>query len=255
MIERRFVKGAEVRATKEGDKPQIGGYASVFGEEYVLYDGASYRVVEKIKEGAFARALKEKQDVRCLFNHNPDNVLGRSTSGTLRMSQDSKGLKFDNDLDTRTTIAQNVQAYIERGDVTGCSFAFDVSKQSWSEETRDGKTISTRVIEEIGNLYDVGPVTYPAYEGTSVAARSWLAGAPAEIRSAVTKRDGPVGTPSNTCQCTCAECQAGDCDNCSDPDCEEMGCDHMSDDDGDERERILADIDARMRIAGLKPTA
>ena len=58
MIERRFTKGAEVRATN-GDKPQIGGYASVFGEEYVLYDDSSYRVVETIKPGAFSKVLKE----------------------------------------------------------------------------------------------------------------------------------------------------------------------------------------------------
>lgn len=252
MIERRFVKGAEVRTAK-GEKPQIDGYASVFGEEYVLYDSPSFRVVERIAPGAFTRALKENQDVRCLFNHDPDNVLGRSTNGTLRMSEDKKGLKFENELDTRTRIGQDVQAFIDRGDVSGCSFAFNVTKQSWRDELKDGKEISERTIEDV-DLFDVGPVTYPAYEGTSVASRSWLDGAPAEIRSAIEKRM-PVGTPSNTCQCTCAQCQSGDCDDCSDPDCDgmDMGCDHSP--DGDERDRILAEVEARMRVSGLTITA
>lgn len=253
-IERRFVKGAHVRADK-GEKPQISGYASVFGEEYVLYDSASYRVVEKIKPGAFTRVLNEKQDVRCLFNHNPDNVLGRTTNETLRMSQDDKGLKFSNDLDTRSTVAQNVEAFVDRGDVTGCSFAFTVSKQTWSEEMSNGKTISTREIEEFAELFDVGPVTYPAYDATIVASRGWLKSAPAELRSAIgfgsTLRDNPVGSPANKCQCACAECQVGNCDNCSEPDCAEPGCDHTPDGDGDERTRLLteAQMHERSRLA------
>lgn len=291
-MERRFFKGAQVRASK-GDKPQISGYASVFGEEYVLYDDGGYRIVETIQEGAFARVLKEKQDVRCLFNHEPDNVLGRTTNQTLRMSQDDKGLEFENDLDLRTTVGQNVQAFIDRGDVTGCSFAFTVSKQSWSEEKADGKTISTRVIEEFEQLFDVGPVTYPAYEATSVASRDWLNSAPAEVRGALrdaTSKDtegmdpisrslvricekhgikmsdellkdlrASVGTSENTCGCACAECQTGDCENCSDAECDDAGCQHGQQGDADEDENdraaALEEVDMRLRLAGLKATA
>ena len=213
-MERRFVKGATVRAAK-GDKPQISGYSAVFGETYVLYDSASYRVVEKIKPGAFTRVLNEKQDTRGLFNHDPNNVLGRTTNGTLRLAQDDKGLQFENDLDMRTTIAQNVQAFIDREDVTGCSFAFTVSKQNWTEETNNGKTISTREIEEFAQLFDVGPVTYPAYEATSVASRSWLDGAPAELRSAIGAklRDAKDGDPE--CKCGCRACKSAECDECN----------------------------------------
>jgi phage head maturation protease len=68
MIERRFIKGAQVRAAKS-DTPAIEGYASVFNEEYVLYSGASYRIVEIVKPGTFTRSLKEKQDVRWHLAH------------------------------------------------------------------------------------------------------------------------------------------------------------------------------------------
>src|SRR6202049_2938952 len=131
MMERRFVKGAKIRSSGQaaGEKPGIGGYAAVFNAEYVLWDSASFRVVEKINPGAFSR----------LFNHSADNVLGRSDNGTLRMVEDKEGLQFDNDLDLRSTIAQNVQAFIDRGDVSGCSFAFTVSKQTWREGKKEGK--------------------------------------------------------------------------------------------------------------------
>lgn len=179
-IERRFVKGAQVRA-KSGDKPGIEGYAAMFNE---AYDSGWF--IETIKPGAFTRALKEGQDVRCLFNHNPDNLLARSKSDTLRMSEDSTGLHYDADLNTDTTIGADVRSMIERGDIDGCSFAFSVNKQIWREEKdASGHMVQYRDIEDL-DLFDVGPVTYPAYEGTSVSARSlWPAGVPEEVRSHV----------------------------------------------------------------------
>jgi uncharacterized protein len=181
QIERRFVKGGQLRA-KKGDKPGIEGYASVFDQPY---DSGWF--IESVKPGAFSRALREKQDVRCLFNHDANNVLGRSKSGTLRMSEDSSGLQFECDTDPNTTVGSDVAAMIDRGDIDGCSFGFQVTKQSWREEKDEatGQMVVYRVIEDV-DLYDVGPVTYPAYEGTSVAARSlWPDGVPAEIRSHV----------------------------------------------------------------------
>lgn len=180
VMERRFVKGAQVRA-KSGDKPAIEGYASVFNEPF---DSGWF--IETIKPTAFSRALAEQQDVRCLFNHDPNNVLGRSKSGTLRMSQDKTGLHFECDTNAQTRIASDVQSMVERGDIDGCSFGFSVRKCTWREETDgDGNTVNYRDIEDV-DLYDVGPVTYPAYEGTSVSARSlWPMGVPAEVRSHV----------------------------------------------------------------------
>jgi len=181
VIERRFVKGGQVRA-KSGDTPGIEGYASVFNEQF---DSGWF--IETIKPTAFTRALAEKQDVRCLFNHDPNNVLGRSKSGTLRMSQDATGLHFECDTNPATRVASDVQAMVDRGDIDGCSFAFIVRKCTWREETdADGNTMDYREIEDV-DLYDVGPVTYPAYEGTSVSARSalWPNGIPDEVRGHV----------------------------------------------------------------------
>jgi len=266
MIERRFTKGAEVRA-RGGDKPGIEGYAAVFGEDYVLYEDTGTRFVETIAAGAFTRVLKENQDTRCLFNHSADQVLGRTANKTLRMKQDKKGLSYDNDLDERTTCGQNVRAFVDRGDVTGCSFAFDVSKQSWRQsEEQDGKMkVYTRVIEEIRNLYDVGPVTYPAYEGTSVQGRAAelrsqildMQDLPAEVRAKVEGR-------GKKCDCRCVACKRDeDCSKCTDHmvDCgDEKNCDHSrsknpalaADVVNIEHARAEAEIDGRMRRAGLK---
>lgn len=167
MRERRFVKGAEVRATDNG---HIEGHAAVFNQEYVMWDTPSFRVVEVIKPGAFARALREKQDVRALYNHDASNILGRTKSNTLAMEENQRGLHFDC-TPPETQLGRDVRTLIKRGDITGCSFAFTVKKQERTEEEIDGKVHVRREIQDV-DLYDVGPVTYPAYEGTDVKARS-----------------------------------------------------------------------------------
>jgi HK97 family phage prohead protease len=219
MIERRFLKGAEVRA-KQGEKPGLEGYAAVFGQDYVLYESKSFKMIERIKQGSFTRTIQEKQDVRCLFNHDPDNVLGRTANGTLVLNQDNKGLAFADDLDERTRIGQDVRCFVERGDVTGCSFAFLVRKQTWTETEDNGFTLYLREIEDV-DTFDVGPVTYPAYDGTSVGARShslahelrsagWAEGMPAEIRSRIQAR----AKDSGACGCDCGPCSNDNCADC-----------------------------------------
>lgn len=182
MIERRFIRGAQLRA-KQGDKPGIAGVASVYNQPY-----DTGWMIESIKPGAFTRVLGETPDVRCLFNHDPNNLLGRTKSGTLRLSDSDEGLRFECDTDAESRIGADVQRMIDRGDLDGCSFGFTVAKHSWREERNDkGEMVYYRVIEEIDDLFDVGPVTYPAYTGTSAGARSalWPTGVPAEIRSRV----------------------------------------------------------------------
>jgi Escherichia/Staphylococcus phage prohead protease len=265
MIERRFVKGAEVRATKkgEGDKatPALEGYAAIFGEDYVLYESKSFKMIERVKQGAFTRALEEKQDVRCCFNHNPDNVLARTTNGTLVLDQDKKGLSYDADLDARTHIAQDVRCFVDRGDVTGCSFAFSVRKQTWTEVEEDGFTTYQREIEDV-DLYELGPVLFPAYEGTSVGARAvrplsaelrtaaWAEGLPAEIRSKLDARakDDSDGDEDGVCNCDCEAC--ADCEN-------KRSVTPGSKIIDFDRARLQADVDARARKLGLPtpPTA
>lgn len=150
----------------EGDNKVI-GYAAVYyngnrNTEYELWPG----VFERIAPGAFDRAIGEGQDVAGLFNHDPDNVLGR-TPGSLKLSSDGDGLRYEIDL-ADTTLAQDVGKLVARGDVRGSSFAFSVRKEEW-EETDDGREI--RTILDV-DLYDVGPVTFPAYEGTSAGTRA-----------------------------------------------------------------------------------
>lgn len=173
LVERRFSTSAAVKATREGTTAQapskIEGYAAVFNEEYVLFEDEGYRVVEIIAPGAFTDVMAD--DVRCLFNHDQNNLLGRSENGTLRMQQNSRGLRFQNIMDLKTTIGQNVYRFVQRGDVTGCSFAFVVESCEWDEaQQADGRTQVRRTITKLKQLYDVGPVTYPAYEQTSVSA-------------------------------------------------------------------------------------
>lgn len=230
--ERRFISGAQIRA-KKGDTPGIEGYGAVFNEQF----DTGWGMIETILPGAFTRALKEKQDVRCLFNHNPDNLLGRTKSGTLHLQQDDHGLLFDCDSNPDARVASDVQAMVDRGDLDGCSFAFIVRECTWREE-KDDKGITTfyRDISDV-DLFDVGPVTYPAYEGTSVGARSfWPGGIPTEVRSRLprlpeegivpsTRRDASDVDDGDICDCSCDPCKEGRCEDCScEGDCEASNC-------------------------------
>lgn len=150
----------------------IEGYAAVFhseqdpGTEYELWSDPTMRAVERVARGAFARACREGDDCRALYNHNSDAVLGRTTSGTLRLEEDEKGLKYSVDLPD-TTLARDLASLVDRGDINGSSFGFVVEQESWREsEEPDGKRVAVRTIESV-RLLDVGPVTYPAYSSTT----------------------------------------------------------------------------------------
>lgn len=149
----------------------ISGYAAVYhraedpGTQYQLMD--SY--YERIKPGAFDRALAESQDVRALFNHDPNHVLGRTASGTCRLSCDSVGLRYEVDL-PNTQVARDLAESVSRGDVSGSSFAFSVNKEGQDiERAKDGMTYRNIVDAD---LYDVSVVTYPAYESATSGIRS-----------------------------------------------------------------------------------
>lgn len=168
IVERgNVLQNARVETREDGSK-QIVGYAARFydpadaGTQFQLGTNAYERITPK----AFERALKEQDDVRALYNHEPDNLLGRLSAGTLRLEVDDKGLRYEID-PPDTTLAREVVALIHRGDLTGSSFAFVVEKARWEEE--NGKDI--RNIESV-RLFDVGPVTYPAYGSASTGLRS-----------------------------------------------------------------------------------
>ena len=162
-VERRVmaIDDIEMRVTDD-ENPRITGYAAKFG---IFTDLGWFK--EKIRAGAFDEALKTS-DVRCLKNHDPNLILGRTTSKTLRLETNSVGLKFDNDM-PNTTTGKDTREEIRRGDISGCSFSFTVDEEDWKHFKDDP---SERTIIKIGRLYDVGPVTYPAYPDTTVAARS-----------------------------------------------------------------------------------
>ena len=144
------------------DEKSIEGYAAVFN---TVTDLGWFS--EQIAPGAFKRAIAEKQDVRCLFNHDPNQVLGRTKSGTLTLEEDNTGLKFSCDMPD-TTIGNDVRSMIKRGDVDQCSFGFIVMQESIAYGD-DGT--ATRTIQDC-DLFDVSPVTFAAYPTTSVQARS-----------------------------------------------------------------------------------
>jgi len=150
------VSGSEIRSTGNG---QIIGHAAVFDSETTI--GGAFS--EVIRKGAFARAIREKQDVRMLWNHDSNFLLGRTKSGTLTLEEDSVGLKFVCDLPD-TQIGRDVRTLIKRGDASGCSFAFVPRKEKWNDDT------DVREILDC-DLYDTSVVTYPAYGGTDVSAR------------------------------------------------------------------------------------
>lgn len=148
----------ELRAAEKGKK--IGGYAAIFNSEANI--GGYFR--EIIAPGAFRDALKG--DVRALVDHDSGRVIGRTVSGTLRMSEDDTGLAVEIDLPD-TSDGRDIAELIERGDISGMSFGFNVTKQTW-DETGD---IPVRTIQGV-ELHEVSVVAFPAYDDTNIAMRS-----------------------------------------------------------------------------------
>ena len=157
----------EQRAKGAESLPMISGYAAVFDSETVI-GGKDWGFREKIMKGAFRDALKTS-DVRALFNHEEEYVLGRTKSGTLRLIEDNRGLKVEID-PPDTQDARDLITKMQRGDIDQMSFAFTMEGgiQTW-DETGD---MPLRIIEKVGELLDVSVVTYPAYPETEAAARS-----------------------------------------------------------------------------------
>jgi HK97 family phage prohead protease len=163
----------EARAAAEGAARGLVGYAAVFDSPTEI---AGY-FVEKIAPGAFSKAIG-RDDVRCLFNHSDNLVLGRTASGTLRLSEDAKGLRYECD-PPNTAWANDLMELIGRGDVSQSSFAFRATREEW-DETGD---LPVRTVLEC-ELFDVSPVTYPAYEDSEVGLRKVGEKILAEARSA-----------------------------------------------------------------------
>ena len=169
VIEHRYLGASDslsmMSAPKKHDEGQIKicGLAAVFNSNSLNLGG----FVERILPGAFTSAL-EKSDVRALVNHNTDLLLGRTASGTLRLNQIREGLLFWDDLPgSNDAITSHVVSRIERKDISGCSFSFIIRKDKWEFPRKEGQ-MDVRIIEEVEEIFDVGPVTFPAYESTSI---------------------------------------------------------------------------------------
>lgn len=159
MPEKRYTPGViEARETDSGFT--IHGHASVFDSPYELW---GFR--EQVARGAFKKSLKEA-DVAALWNHDPNVVLGRNKSGTLRLSEDDKGLYYEVDLPD-TQAARDLHTLIRRGDVYQSSFAFEIVKEAWDYPKDGDRDLPLRTIKEV-RLFDVSPVTYPASPVTDV---------------------------------------------------------------------------------------
>lgn len=162
MREIRSVGEAVRRAaTAQGDIRPIEGYAAVFSSPTLIGDWFE----ESIEPGAFAQALN-RDDVRCLFNHSDMYVIGRNTAGTLRLSEDDHGLRYEAD-PPDATWARDLVVSIDRGDINQSSFAFRATRQEWDES---GDVLKRRILEV--ELFDVSPVTFPAYDDTEVGVRA-----------------------------------------------------------------------------------
>lgn len=151
-MEKRYFN-IETRTEKREDgTTTITGHAAVFNQ--LSSDLGGFR--ELIAPDAFSGVLND--DVRALVNHDPNLLLARTTSGTLNLEQTDEGLQYSFDVPD-TTYGRDLIVSMERKDITQSSFAFTIEEDSW-ETTADGEI---RTINKVKNLYDVSPVTYPAY--------------------------------------------------------------------------------------------
>jgi len=164
-IERRAFTMDEIKIeTREDGTRKMVGHAAVFNQ--LSEDLGGFR--EQIAPGAFKGAL-ETDDVRALWNHNADFVLGRNMSGTLEMAEDERGLAISI-IPPDTQVARDLMVSMERGDVSHMSFGFSVRPdgQNWAKDD-EGRQI--RTLTKL-RLFDVSPVTYPAYPQTDIAMRA-----------------------------------------------------------------------------------
>lgn len=163
-IERRAFPLAELRVSREDGSPaKIVGHAAVFHK--LSEELWGFR--EKIAPGAFLKTLDA--DVRALWNHDVNHVLGRTRNKTLVLREDEVGLHSEI-IPPETQMARDVLTLIERGDVTQMSFGFRTLRQEWDAS---GDDLPIRTLLEV-ELFDVSPVTFPAYPDTDVAVRSGL---------------------------------------------------------------------------------
>lgn len=161
-------------APDDAQPARIEGYACVFD---VLSDPmadlfGTYQA--RVLPGAFSDVLNATPDTRLLINHDPNRVLARTVNSTLTLTQDDRGLSFVGD-PADTSYARDLRVLMDRGDVTQCSFSFDVEEDAWIEETASDGTRVIWELRQFAALDDVAVVTYPAFPQTSARTREFAA--------------------------------------------------------------------------------
>jgi len=238
--ERRVISGGSLRASSQGKTKTITGYGAVFNSlSEDIGGGWGPGFKEKIDSHAFDACLARNPDVRSLWNHDVNHILGRTRSNTLTLKVDSVGLLYSVELpDTQT--GNDLFESVKRGDVTGSSFGFQCKDDEWDD------TNNVRTLQEV-ELFDVGPVCFPAYAASTVQVRGFggkmetvklglyrsrslaLPGPISDAERARRARALAAEFPSlhakrndgdSDCTCECENCKVYDCVNCS---CEE-GC-------------------------------
>lgn len=188
---------AEFMTREEEGNKSIEGYFAVFNSVYDIAPGMS----ESIAPGAFSKSLAG--DIRALVNHDTSLVLGRTKAGTLVLREDSRGLWGHIDINPNDVAAMDLYARVQRGDVDQCSFGFEIRSQD-TDIKEDGSIHWT--LTEI-ELYEVSCCTFPAYEETSISARTaerdnirkreteaWREKAKARLKDGTESTDAPEET-------------------------------------------------------------
>ena len=163
-MEIRTLPLEELRINNLEEKRYIEGHAAVF-DSWSETLGGIFPFKEKVRKGAFSQTI-EKDDIRALFNHDPNYVLGRNKAGTLELKEDERGL-YVRIIPPDTQAARDLITSIERGDINQMSFGFMVEEEKW--DTVDG--VDVRELRRV-RLFDVSPVTFPAYPSTDVGVRA-----------------------------------------------------------------------------------
>jgi HK97 family phage prohead protease len=211
--ERRFLT-QEFRVDDSGPTPKITGYAAVFNSPST----PAGKFTEIVDPHAFDACLAKNPDIVGLFNHEENlGVLGRTTSGTMVVSVDERGLKYVID-PPDTQLARDLMVSMRRGDVTQSSFGFYCLRDKRTPQA-DGSVLRTLLECDV---FDCSPVVFPAYPNATAEMRSMFP-------------DGDVDPLDDTsddynCDCNCAACQAGDHADCT----ADTPCEKRDDDDSDE---------------------
>lgn len=164
-MEQRYMqmKNVTTRSADNGDK-YLEGIFVAYDSIYNVYPGAT----ESIARGAFTDSING--DVRALYNHNTDIVLGRTSAGTLELRDTDEGLWGRIKINQDDTDAMNAYARIQRGDLSGCSFGFDIPEGGEDAEVKENGDVHF-TIKKVDPLLEVSPCVFPAYEATHISAR------------------------------------------------------------------------------------